>query len=55
MGLIMMTLAIRHAMELPPRLPRKIGDRPLPEAVVGTVAVGDPALPPGAVIAEGAA
>lgn len=32
MGLIMMTLAIRHAMELPPRLPKKIGDRPLPEA-----------------------
>jgi len=32
MGLIMMTLAIRHALELPSRLPKKIGDRVLPES-----------------------
>lgn len=31
MGLIMMTLALRHALELPPRLPKKIGDRVLPD------------------------
>jgi hypothetical protein len=31
MGLIMMTLAMRHALELPPRLPKKVGDRVLPD------------------------
>ena len=32
MGLIMMILAMRHALDLPPRLPRKVGDRALPDA-----------------------
>lgn len=31
MGLIMVALALRHALELPPRLPKRIGDRVLPD------------------------
>lgn len=31
MGIMMMTLALRHALELPPRLPRRIGNHPLPD------------------------
>jgi hypothetical protein len=31
LGLMVMVLAIRHALGLPPRLPRRVGDRPLPD------------------------
>jgi hypothetical protein len=40
MGIIMMTLALRHAMDLPPRLPRRIGDRPLPDTFKKTILGG---------------
>jgi len=31
LGLMIMILALRHAVGWPPRLPRRLGDRPLPE------------------------
>ena len=31
LGMIIMILAIRHGIGLPPRIPRRFGDRPLPE------------------------
>lgn len=32
LGIIIITLALRHALELPPRLHRRVGDRPLPRS-----------------------
>ncbi len=40
LGLTIMLLAIRHAIGLPPRLPTRIGDRPLPERFKETVLTG---------------
>lgn len=40
MGLIMMTLALRQAFGKPPRLPSRLGDRPLPESFKERILVG---------------
>jgi hypothetical protein len=40
LGLLMMILAIRHALALPSRLPRRLGDRPLPDMFKHTILPG---------------
>lgn len=40
LGLMICILAVRHAIGLPPRLPKRIGERPLPEKFKDTVLGG---------------
>lgn len=40
LGLMICTLALRHAIGLPPRLPKRVGERPLPDRFKDTVLGG---------------